>query len=73
MKKILNLLFTVCAFSLLTFTSAYAQSEAPETAGVGQQEDDSVDCIAINGGSGQGSSDAGTSDDSAGAGGSTTR
>ena len=57
MKKIFNLLFTVCAFSLLTFTTAYAAStETPESAGMGQVADDSVDCIAINGGSGQGSS-----------------
>lgn len=49
MKKILNLLFTVCALSMLTFSYANAASDEPENASLGQQEDESVDCIAING------------------------
>lgn len=49
MKKILNLLFAICAFSILTFSYANASSDEPEGAGLGQQDDESVDCIAING------------------------
>lgn len=52
MRNILKLLFTIFAFCTLTFSYANAASAQTQKDGMGQQDDENVDCIAINGGSG---------------------